>query len=71
MIMIYRPAARSGFAYMIYCDLVCNMKILRAKKLAFAKVEQERGVQRRVLVKIYDRTIRRSLAAGMAVKDLF
>lgn len=69
--LMRRPQKRGSFSGRVYVDLVCELKARRKRKEAIAVVAERFSSPRKIIVKIYDAYVRRNLAAGVEVKDLF
>lgn len=68
--MMFRPERRNSLTYHIYCDLVCRMRAGAKRKEAVRQCAEHYGIVRRIVIDVYRRFIRKSLASGYLVKDL-
>lgn len=72
--MAERPI-RGSWHWLIFCDLVCALKLHskgpKARAEAIQSVRLNRDVPKRVVVRIYRRYVAPMRARGMTIKELF
>lgn len=72
--MAERPI-RGSFHWLVYCDLVCALKLhsggKRARCEAIKMVRLNRGLTKRHVLSIYRRYVAPQRASGLKIRELF